>query len=67
MSPRNGWNNLYHHPFSLSKGHKLFSYLTSLSLRGPVNPLTVNFPNINLTRTITNLPIVSNVTKKWLE
>ena len=57
MSPRNGWNNLYHHPFSLSKGQKLLFYLTSLSLRGPVNPSTVNFPNINLTRRTTDVPV----------
>ena len=66
MSPKNGCNNLYYHPFSLSKGNKLFSYLTSFSRRGPVNPSTPNFPNINLTRTITNLLVVSNVNKKWL-
>ena len=66
MSSKYSWTNLYHHSFSLSKGQKLFSNLTSLSRRGPVNPSTNNFPNINLTRTITNLPVVSNVTKKWL-
>ena len=66
MSTKNGCTNLYYHPFSLSKGQKLFFYLTSLSRRDPVNPSTPNFSNINLTRTITNLPVVSNVTKKWL-
>ena len=25
------------------------------------------FPNINLTKTILNLPVVSNVTEKWLQ
>ena len=64
MSPKNGCNNLYYHPFSLFKRQKLFSYLTSFSRRGPVNRSTPNFPNINLTRTIANLPVVSNVTKK---
>ena len=44
MSTKNGCNNLYYHPFSLSKGQNLFSYLTSLSRRGPVNPSTPNFP-----------------------
>ena len=63
---KNGCNNLYYHPLSPSKGQKLFSYLTSFFHRRLVNPSTPNFPNINLTRTITNLPVVSNVTKKWL-
>ena len=67
MSLKNGCNNLYYHPLSLSKGQKLFSYLTSFSRRGAVNLSTSNFPNINLKRTITNLPVVSNVTKKWLQ
>ena len=67
MSPQYGCNNFYYHPFRLSKGQNLFSYLTSISLRGPVNPGTPNFHNINLTRTITNLTVVSSVTTKWLE
>ena len=66
MSPKNGCNNTYYYPFTLSKGPKLFSYLTSFSRRGSVITSTPNFPNINLTRTITNLPVVSNLTKKWL-
>ena len=62
MSRKNGCNNLY----CLSKKQKLFSYLTSFFRRGPVNTSTHNFLNINPTRTITNFPLVSNVTKKWL-
>ena len=66
MSPKNGCNNLYYHPFSLSKGRKLFSYLTSLSRCCAVNRSTPNFPNIKLRRTTTNVPVVSNVTEIWL-
>ena len=66
MSPKYGCNNLYYHPFNLSKGQRLFSYLTSFSRRGPVNTSTPSFTNINLTKTITNSPVVSNVTKIWL-
>ena len=39
----------------------------SFSRRDPVNPSSHTFPNINLTKTIRNLPVVSNVTKKWLQ
>ena len=66
MSPKNGWNNPYYHQFSLAKEQKLFSYLNSFSRRSPLNMSTHNFPNINLTKTIANLAMVSNITKKWL-
>ena len=55
MSLKIGSNNLYFHPYKLHKGYKLFSYLMSLSPRGPVNPSTPIFGNINLIETITNL------------
>ena len=64
MSPKNGCNNLYYHPFSLSKGQNLFSYLTSLSRRGPVNPSTPTFGNINLTETMTNLIVAWKFSQK---
>ena len=38
-----------------------------ISGRGPVTPSTPFFPNINLTKTIKNLPVVSKVTEKWLQ
>ena len=55
MSLKNGCNNFYFHRYKLRKGHKLFSYLTSLSRRKPVNLSTTTFGNINLTETIANL------------
>ena len=67
MSPKYGCNNLYYHPFNLLKEKKLFFYLMSLSCRGPVNTSTSTFPNINFTKTIQNLPVVSNVTKIRLQ
>ena len=66
MSPKYGCNNLYYHPLTLSKRQKLFSYLTSFSRSGLVNMSTLKFTNINLTKTITDLSVVSNVTKIWL-
>ena len=67
MSPKYGWNNLYYHSFNLPKRWKLFSYQTSPSRRGPINTSSPTFPNINLKKTITNLPVVSNVTEIWLQ
>ena len=39
----------------------------SISHHGPVNKSTPTFQNINLTKRITNLPVVSNVTEIWLQ
>ena len=39
----------------------------SLSLRGPVNPSTPTFPEINLTKAIKNLPVVLKFTVIWLQ
>ena len=66
MSRKNGCNNLYFHPYNLDETYKSFflSDVTFPSWSGKsVNP---TFPNINLTKTIRNLPVVSNVTKIWL-
>ena len=35
----------------------------SISRRGQVTPLSPTFPNINLTKAIRNLLVVSNITK----
>ena len=42
-------------------------YLTSLSRRGPVNPSTQTFGNINLTETMTNLIVAWKFNQKRLE
>ena len=55
----------YLQPKPLNAASKSHSYLISLSRRCLVNPSTPTFPNINLTITIENLPVVSNVTEKW--
>ena len=39
----------------------------SNSRRGPVNPSTPFFPNINLTKIIRNIPVASIVTENWLQ
>ena len=38
----------------------------SIFRRGPVTPSTHFFPNINFTKAIKNLPVISSVTEKWL-
>ena len=81
MSPKNSCKNLYYHPFSLSKGEKLFSYLTSFSRRGPVNPSAPNLNyilhcslvklptptpvNIVLRQIITNFLVIDTVNIVW--
>ena len=55
MSLKNGSNNLYFHSYTMDERQKPFSYMTSLSRRGPVNPSILTFGNINLTETIKNL------------
>ena len=64
MSPKYGCNNLYYHPFNLPKAYKLFSYLTSRSHRGPVNPSTPTFGNMNLIETMTNLIVAWKFSQK---
>ena len=61
---KNDCNNLYLHPKLLKITLKLNSYLASIFRRGPVNPSTPSFPNINLTKTMTNLLIVWKMTEK---
>ena len=48
-SLKKGCNNLYFHLHNFYERHKPLSFLTSLSRRGPVNPSTQTFGNINLT------------------
>ena len=64
MSLKNGCNNLYFHPYNIHKRYKLFSYPMSLFRRGPVNPSTPTFGNINLTETITNLIVALTFNQK---
>ena len=61
---KNGFNNLYFHPYTFNMIYKSFSYLTSLSRRGPVNPSTSTFGSINLAKTMTNLLAVWKINKK---
>ena len=67
MPLKYGCNNLYFPSFSLYKGSKLFSYITSLSSHGPLNPSTPTFSNINLKGTMTNLIVAWKVSQKWKE
>ena len=55
MSLTYGYKNLYFHPYTFDERKKSFSYLTSLSRRGTVNPSTSTFGNINITETMTKL------------
>ena len=60
-----GHHNLCLHPKFLKIIFEPNPYLKSISCRSPVNPSTHTFPNNNLTRTIKNLLVVSNITEKW--
>ena len=51
MPLKSGSSNLYFHPDTFNKRQKRSSYLTSFSPRGPVNPSTPTFRNINLKET----------------
>ena len=59
--------NNYLCKYSLSTLLKWNLYLTSLSRRGPVNPSTQTFGNINLTETMTNLIVAWKFNQKRLE
>ena len=63
-SVKNKRKNLYLDPNLFNSIFKSHSYLKSLSRRVPVYPSTPTFPNINLTKTIKFLPVVSNVCDK---
>ena len=58
---KNGSENIYLHPKPFNNTVNLSWYLMSLSRRDPVNPSTSSFRNINLTKIVRNLPVVSNV------
>ena len=45
-------------------GLKPSSYLISVFCRDPINPSNASFPNINFTKTMTNLVVVSKITEK---
>ena len=66
-SLKRGWNNLYLHLYFFDMSCKSFSYLTSLSRRGPVNLSTTTFSNISLTGTITNLVAAWKFNQKSLQ
>ena len=59
--------NLYYNPKPFRIIFKSNSYLMSVSHRGPVNPSASTFPNINITKTIKNLLVISKIIKKWLK
>ena len=63
---RNVCKNLYLHPKPLKVTFKSNSYLMPISCRGPVTLSIPNFPNINLTKTLTNLLVVWKMTEKGL-
>ena len=67
ISMKNGCNNFFFHLYTFDERYKSVSYLTSLSRRGPVTATTHTFPNINVTKTIANLPIVWQITEKGLQ
>ena len=54
---------IYFHLKPFNTTFKSHSYLMSLSRRGSVNPSTSTFPNINPTKTITNLPVAPKICK----
>ena len=56
-SLKKGCNDLYFHPFNFNLSSKTFSYLTSFSCRGWVNPSTPTFGNIDLTEIIIDLHV----------
>ena len=62
-SIKNGCNNLYLQSNTFNMNSKSFSCLVSPSCRGPVNPSTPTFGNINLTETMTNLLLNWNLIK----
>ena len=55
------------HPKPIRNTLKSNSYLTLIFRRGPVNSSSPIFPNINFTKTMTNLLVVSKITEKWLQ
>lgn len=65
MPLKSGSSNLYFHPDTFNKRQKRSSYLTSFSPRGPVNPSTPTFRNINLKET--NLIVAWKLNQKWVQ
>ena len=59
--------NLYLHSKTYNMGLKLNLYLTPLPHRGPVNPPTSTFGNINFTETMTNLIMAWKFNQKRLK
>ena len=47
--------------------YKSFSYLTSLSHRGPVYTSTITFGNIYLTERTANILVACKFNEKWLQ
>ena len=60
------FKNLCLYPKSFHITLKPNSYLMSISRRGPVNPSTPTFPNINLTKPIKNLLVILKITENLL-
>ena len=61
---QNGCKNLYLHPNPFKSSSKSSSYRTSISRCCPVAASSHTFPNINLRKTMGNLPIVWKITEK---
>ena len=64
-SIRNNCKNLCLHPKPFKITIKPNSYLPSIFRRGPVKPSNPNFLNINLTKRITNLLVISKFNQNW--
>ena len=56
-SLKNGYNKLYFLLYTFDMNYKPFYCLTSLSLRGPLNPSIPTFSNNNLTEAMRNLTV----------
>ena len=63
-SIKNSRKNLYLHPKPFKINFKSNSYLMLISRRGRVNSSTLTFPNINLTKAMTNVLILWKSLKK---
>ena len=63
-SIKNGCKYLYFHPKHFKITFKSNSHLMSISRVGLVNPSIPTFPNLNLTKTLTNLLVAWKFTEK---
>ena len=59
-----GLENIYFHRYHFNLSYKPFSSLISLSRRGPLNPSSPTFYNINVTEAMLNLLVVWKFNQK---